>query len=106
MPRRSKKLPTDDQNRLDEHMAGIRDLERAIAALPEEYRRVEAPDFDGDMKTGPGLPSCRAIFSCRHWRRQTRVASYMLTKCQSIRAFPGSATPRLAITTTPTPKGA
>ena len=50
-----KQLPGDDQTRLDEHLSGIRDLERSIAALPEEYRRVEAPDFDGDMKDWPRI---------------------------------------------------
>ena len=32
-----KKLPTDDKARVDEHLSGIRDLERAIAGLPPEY---------------------------------------------------------------------
>jgi hypothetical protein len=50
-----KKLPTDDQARVDEHLSGIRDLERAIGGLPPEYRRVDPPDFDGDMKDWPRI---------------------------------------------------
>ena len=38
-----KKLPTDDQARVDEHLSGIRDLERSIAGLPPEYRRSTRP---------------------------------------------------------------
>lgn len=84
-----KKLPTDDQNRLEEHMSGIRDLERSIAALPEEYRRVEAPDFDGDMKDWPRIAKLQSDLLVQALAtRQTRVASYMLTKCQSISRFP------------------
>src|SRR5258706_740054 len=45
-----KKLPSDDQARLDEHLSGIRDMERSIAGLPPEYRRVDPPDFVCDMK--------------------------------------------------------
>jgi hypothetical protein len=84
-----KKLPSDDQVRVDEHLAGIRDLERAIAGLPPEYRRVEAPDFDGDMKDWPRIAKLQSDLLVQALvTRQTRVASYMLTKCQSISRFP------------------
>jgi hypothetical protein len=84
-----KKLPTDDQVRVDEHLAGIRDLERSIAGLPPEYRRVEAPDFDGDMKDWPRIAKLQSDLLVQALAtRQTRVASYMLTKCQSITRFP------------------
>jgi hypothetical protein len=84
-----KNLPTDDQTRLEEHLSGIRDLERAIAALPEEYRHVSAPDFDGDMKDWPRIAKLQSDLLVQALAtRQTRVASYMLTKCQSISRFP------------------
>ncbi len=84
-----KNLPTDDQAKLDEHLSGIRDLERAIAALPEEYRHVSAPDFDGDMKDWPRIAKLQSDLLVQALAtRQTRVASYMLTKCQSISRFP------------------
>lgn len=84
-----KNLPKDDQTRLEEHLSGIRDLERAIAALPEEYRHVAPPDFDGDMKDWPRIAKLQSdLLAQALATRQTRVASYMLTKCQSISRFP------------------
>jgi hypothetical protein len=84
-----KRLPGDDQTRLDEHLSGIRDLERAIAVLPPEYRRVDPPDFDGDMKDWPRIAKLQSDLLVQALAtRQTRVASYMLTKCQSISRFP------------------
>lgn len=84
-----KKLPTDDQTRLDEHLSGIRDLERSIAGLPPEYRRVDPPDFDGDMKDWPRIAKLQSDLLVQALAtRQTRVASYMLTKCQGLSRFP------------------
>jgi len=84
-----KKLPTDDQARLDEHLSGIRDLERSIAGLPPEYRRIDPPNFDGDMKDWPRIAKLQSDLLVHALAtRQTRVASYMLTKCQGISRFP------------------
>ena len=84
-----KKLPTDDQARVDEHLSGIRDLERSIAGLPPEYRRVDPPDFDGDMKDWPRIAKLQSDLLVQALAtRQTRVASYMLTKCQGLSRFP------------------
>src|SRR6476660_5782008 len=84
-----KKLPGDDQARLDEHLSGIRDMERSIAGLPPEYQRVDPPDFDGDMKDWPRIAKLQSDLLVKALAtRQTRVASYMLTKCQSISRFP------------------
>ena len=74
---------------MDEHLSGIRDLERAIAGLPPEYRRVDPPDFDGDMKDWPRIAKLQSDLLVQALAtRQTRVASYMLTKCQGLSRFP------------------
>jgi hypothetical protein len=84
-----KKLPGDDKTRVEEHLSGIRDLERAIAGLPPEYHKVDPPDFDGDMKDWPRIAKLQSDLLVQALAmRQTRVASYMLTKCQSITRFP------------------
>jgi hypothetical protein len=84
-----KRVPMEDQTRLDEHLTGIRDLERAIAVLPPEYRKIDPPDFDGDMKDWPRIAKLQSDLLVQALAtRQTRVASYMLTKCQSISRFP------------------
>jgi hypothetical protein len=83
------KLPTDDAQRVDEHLSSIRDLERSIAGLPEQYRKVEAPEFDGDMKDWPRIAKIQSdLLAHALITRQTRVASYMLTKCQGLARFP------------------
>lgn len=84
-----KQLPADDQARVDEHLSGIRDLERSIAALPPEYRNVDPPDFDGDMKDWPRIAKLQSdLLVMALATHQTRVASYMLTKCQGLSRFP------------------
>ncbi|HZO53237.1 MAG TPA: DUF1552 domain-containing protein [Bryobacteraceae bacterium] len=71
-----KKLPSDDQARVDEHLSGIRDLERSIAGLPPEYKRVDPPDFDGDMKDWPRIAKLQSDLLVKALAtRQTRVAS-------------------------------
>ncbi len=84
-----KKLPGEDKTRVEEHLSGIRDLERAIAGLPPEYRNIDPPDFEGDMKDWPRIAKLQSDLLVQALAtRQTRVASYMLTKCQSITRFP------------------
>jgi uncharacterized protein DUF1552 len=84
-----KHIPKDDQVRMDEHLAGIRDLERAIAGLPPEYQQVDPPEFDGDMKDWPRIAKLQSdLLANALATRQTRVASYMLTKCQGLARFP------------------
>ena len=83
------KLPADDQARVDEHLSGIRDLERSIAGLPPEYKRVDPPDFEGDMKDWPRIAKLQSDLLVKALAtHQTRVASYMLTKCQGLSRFP------------------
>jgi hypothetical protein len=84
-----KKMPGEDRARVEEHLSGIRDLERAIAGLPPEYRHIDPPDFDGDMKDWPRIAKLQSDLLVQALATgQTRVASYMLTKCQSITRFP------------------
>jgi hypothetical protein len=82
-------LGHEDQIRLDEHLASVRDVERAIASLPPEYRKVEAPEFDRDMKDWPRIAKLQSALLVHALASgQTRVASYMLTKCQGLSRFP------------------
>jgi hypothetical protein len=84
-----KGLPTDDAARVDEHLSGIRDLERSIAGLPPEYQKVDPPEFDGDMKDWPRIAKLQSdLLAQALITRQTRVASYMLTKGQGLARFP------------------
>ncbi|HXB75694.1 MAG TPA: DUF1552 domain-containing protein [Candidatus Acidoferrales bacterium] len=87
-----KQLPKDDVLRVDEHLSAVRDLERAIAGLPPEYQRIDAPDYDGemgDMKDWPRIAKLQSdLLAHALVTRQTRVASYMLTKGQGLARFP------------------
>jgi len=84
-----KALGNEDKARLEEHLASVRDVERAIASLPPEYRRVDPPEFDGDMKDWPRIAKLQSELLVHAFASgQTRVASYMLTKCQGLTRFP------------------
>jgi hypothetical protein len=83
-----KNLPKDDQARVEEHLASVRDVERSITSLPPEYRRIDPPEYE-DMKDWPRIAKLQSdLLAQALITRQTRVASYMLTKCQSICRFP------------------
>ncbi len=84
-----KMLGKSDQAKLDEHLSSIRDMERAIATLPPEYAKVEEPEMGGDMKDWPRIAKVQSdLLAHALITRQTRVASYMLTKCQGLSRFP------------------
>ena len=84
-----KGLPKEDGMRLDEHLSSIRDLERAIASLPPGYEKVTQPEEDFDMKDWPRVAKLQSdLLAYAFATGQTRVASYMLTKCQGIARFP------------------
>jgi hypothetical protein len=84
-----KQVPKDDGIRIDEHLSAIRDLERAIGGLPAGYRRIDPPDTDGDMKDWPRIAKLQSdLLAQALVTRQTRVASYMLTKGQGLSRFP------------------
>jgi hypothetical protein len=83
-----KDLPKDDQLRVEEHLSSVRDVERAVTSLPPEYRRIDPPEYE-DMKDWPRIAKLQSdLLAYALITRQTRVASYMLTKCQSICRFP------------------
>src|SRR5262245_28443788 len=83
-----KNLPKDDRARVEEHLASVRDVERAITSLPPEYRRVDPPEYE-DMKDWPRIAKLQSdLLAYALITRQTRVASYMLTKCQGLSRFP------------------
>jgi hypothetical protein len=82
-------LGKQDQSRLDDYLASIRDMERAIAGLPPQYAQVEEPETSGDMKDWPRIAKLQADLLVHAFAtRQSRVASYMLTKCQGLSRFP------------------
>ena len=84
-----KGLPKEDEMRLDEHLSSIRDLERAIASLPPDYQKVTPPEEDFDMKDWPRVAKLQSdMLAYAFATGQTRVASYMLTKCQGLARFP------------------
>jgi hypothetical protein len=84
-----KGLPKEDETRLDEHLSSIRDLEKAIVALPPGYEKVTQPDEDFDLKDWPRVAKIQSdLLAYAFATGQTRVASYMLTKCQGLARFP------------------
>ena len=82
-------MPKEDQQRLDEHLSSIRDLERSVASLPPKYMKVTAPEEDFDLKDWPRVAKLQSdLLANALATGQTRVASYMLTKCQGLARFP------------------
>ena len=83
-------LGRQDQARLEEHLASVRDLERADrqpAARICESRQSRADG--GDLKDWPRIAKMqRDLLVHALASGQTRVASYMLTKCQGLSRFP------------------
>ncbi|MDQ6708543.1 MAG: DUF1552 domain-containing protein, partial [Acidobacteriota bacterium] len=82
-------LGKKDQQRLDEHLSSVRNLERSIASLPPEYAKVQEPEFGGDVRDYPRIAKIQSdLLAHALASRQTNVASYMLTKCQSLVRLP------------------
>ena len=79
-----------DRHRLDEHLTSVRDLERAIASLPPDYgRNLKEPEDVADLTDYPRIAKIQSDLLVHALAsRQTRVAAYMLTKCQSLARFP------------------
>jgi hypothetical protein len=84
------RLGAADKARLDEYLTSVRDLEHSIASLPPEYRQlVERPAEGGDMRDWPRIAKLQSDLVVHAFASgQTRVASYMLTKCQGLSRFP------------------
>ena len=83
-------LGREDSHRVAEYLSSIRDMERAIAGLPEEYAKsVDEPEAGGDPKDYPRIAKLQTDLLVHALASgQTRVASYMLTKCQGLSRFP------------------
>jgi hypothetical protein len=84
------RLGQEDKSRLDEYLSSVRSVERTIASLPPEYaREVVRPDDTGDMRDWPRIAKLQSDLLVHALASgQTRAASYMLTKCQSLTRFP------------------
>jgi len=83
-----KNLPKEDLARVEEHLSSVRDVERAVTSLPPEYRAIAPPETD-DMRDWPRIAKIQSdLLAYALITRQTRVASYMLTKCQGLSRFP------------------
>ncbi|MEZ5395276.1 MAG: DUF1552 domain-containing protein [Bryobacterales bacterium] len=83
-------LGSTDQVRLDEYLSSVRDVEKSVASLPPEYNEVvERPAEGGDLKDWPRIAKLQSDLLVHAFASgQTRVASYMLTKCQGLSRFP------------------
>src|SRR5437867_4741931 len=79
-----------DRHRLDEHLTSVRDLERAIASLPPDYgKNIKEPEDITDLADYPRIAKIQSDLLVHAFASgQTRVAAYMLTKCQSLTRFP------------------
>jgi hypothetical protein len=82
-------LGKEDQVRLDEHLSAIRDLERAVVSLPPQDRGIKEPESETDITDYPKIAKVQTDLLVHALAtRQTKVASYMLTKCQGLTRFP------------------
>src|SRR6266852_1343303 len=79
-----------DRQGLDEHLTSVRDLERAISSLPPDYgKNLKEPEDITDLTDYPRIAKIQSDLLIHAFASgQTRVASYMLTKCQSLTRFP------------------
>ena len=84
------RLGAIDKVRLDEYLTSVEEVERSIVSLPPEYSQVvERPREGGDLKDWPRIAKIQSDLLVHALASgQTRVASYMLTKCQGLSRFP------------------
>jgi len=83
-------LGQSDRQRLDEHLTSVRELERAIASLPSDYgKNMKEPEDVADLTDYPRIAKIQSDLVVHALASgQTRVVSYMLTKCQSLVRLP------------------
>ncbi len=83
-------LSQPDKHRLDEHLTSLRELERAVASLPSDYgKNIKEPEDVADLTDYPRIAKIQSDLVVHAFASgQTRVASYMLTKCQSLTRLP------------------
>jgi hypothetical protein len=83
-------LGQPDRHRLDEHLTSVRELERAISSLPSDYgKTVKEPEDVADLTDYPRIAKIQSDLVAHALASgQTHVASYMLTKCQSLTRLP------------------
>jgi len=79
-----------DRVRLDEHLTSVRDLERAVASLPSDYgKNLREPEDVADLTDYPRIAKIQSDLVVHALASgQTNVASYMLSKGQSLARFP------------------
>ena len=84
------RLGSEDKRRVDEYLSSVRELERSIVSLPPQYKEVvERPPEGGDLKDWPRIARLQSdLLAHALASHQTRVASYMLSKCQGLSRFP------------------
>ena len=84
------RLGSEDKARLDEYLTSVREVENAIATLPPNYPRpVERPSEALDLRDYPRIAKIQSDLLVHALASgQTRVASYMLSKCQGLSRFP------------------
>ena len=83
------KLGVADKTKLDGYLSSIRDLERAILSLPPEYGDAAEIQAGGDTKDYPRIAKLQSELLVHALAAgQTNVATYMLTKCQSLVRLP------------------
>jgi hypothetical protein len=84
------RLGAEDKQRVDQYLTSVREIERSIASLPPEYKQiVEQPPEGGDLKDWPRIARLQSdLLAHALASHQTRVASYMLSKCQGLSRFP------------------
>jgi hypothetical protein len=83
-------LGQPDRQRLDEHLTSVRELERAIASLPSDYgKTIKEPEDVADLTDYPRIAKIQSDLVAHALASgQSQVASYMLTKCQSLVRLP------------------